>query len=220
MFNTPSGSEIDPENVSLPENLFARLTTSGQDVKRNLDEFLSTLEMMEYLELEPAKLITWAGHPTAIAKIRVSHWRSSPLTTTSNGRLTFPAGEPNFDIHFEIRVLLTQPKISLSLRYEPFPYLSQKELREQLEASALETYYIRRSEFVSEFERVYEVPGFTVWRNVVQIGKADYDCTDRSVAEVASWMESMIDNVTMFNNITQCGLILDRRKATSLRNSD
>lgn len=187
---------------SLTESLLAHLTVGGRAAKRNLDDFLATLDILPYLEVEPAKLVTWPAHPTAIAKIRGGRWQTSALAIMADDRLTSSEGEAHFDIHFEVQVLQQQRRMSLHLHYETNPYLSQKKLYEQLEARTLESYMNRRNEFVAEFQSRCDVPGFVVRPSAVQIGKAEYDFRGRDPGEVARWMEKMIDDVACIVNET------------------
>jgi hypothetical protein len=171
-------------------------------VKRNLDQFLSGLDLLPYLILHPAILVTWAAHPTLIAQIGTSLWQSEALIKADDGRLLFTDPASHFDIHFEIQVFQWEGKMALYLHYETNPYYSQAKLRAKVDEESLERYFERREQFIDEFERQCQVPGFKVSRSVVQIGKAQYEFRGKTSAEVSAWLTPIIDEVACAVNDT------------------
>lgn len=163
-------------SAPLQQSLIANLCVDGKEAKTRLDEFIDGLGLPPYLVPEPAFVMTWPGHSTAICKIAASRWRSGKMTERPDKTLIMPDPSWHFDIHFEVQVIPKLFKVGLYLHYETSPYFSQAKLKSRLDASSLEQYLTVRNAFVHRFSQACRVPGFVVANRPLQIGKVEYDC--------------------------------------------
>lgn len=199
------------ETVVSDRTLLARFSGGNANAERNMDEFLAGLDVLPYLNIQPAKTATWPGHPTLIAKIDSGSWTTDPLLDTKDGRLVFPDPARHFDVHFELQVLKWKQRMALYLHYETAPYYSEAKLRARADRACVEQYYQRRSEFIQEFIALEAVPGFKISPGTVQIGKAGYDFNGKTAEEVAAWITPIIDEVACAVNLAL--FRVDQRRA-------
>jgi hypothetical protein len=171
------------------------LVVDGPQAKTHLDDFVSKIELLPYLDAEPSILVTWPGHPTSICKIRAGIWQTEPLIQMGEGRLIFPNPARHFDIHFELQVHQWVKRMALYLHYETSPYFSGVKLKSKTAPSGLEQYLLRRQEFIAEMTAIGELPGFKIAIGTVQIGKAVYDFNGRTAEEARAWLQPVIDEV-------------------------
>jgi hypothetical protein len=177
------------------ESLVSRLVVDGPQAKTNLDDFVSGVELLPYLEAEPSILITWPGHPTSICKILAGIWQTEPLVQTKDGQLVFPDPARHFDIHFELQVQQWRKRMALFLHFETRPYFSGVKLKSKTDPSSLEQYLHRRHEFIAEMTALGQLPGFKISTGTVQIGKAVYDFDGKTAEEARAWLQPVIDEV-------------------------
>lgn len=130
-----------------------------------------------------------------IGKVRAGIWQTDPLKGPKDGPLVFPDPGRHFDIHFELQVQQWKARIALFLHYETNPYFSEDKLRSRAVSASVAQYYQRRQEFIREFSALEGVPGFKISPGIVQIGKAVYDFTGKTVKEVTAWLQPVIDEV-------------------------
>lgn len=86
--------------------------------------------------------------------------------------------------------------MALYLHYETNPYYSEVKLRSRAEQAAVELYYRRRNEFIEELPALGEVPGFKISPGTVQVGKAEYNFTGKTVREGSAWLQPVIDETS------------------------
>ena len=190
-----NGASLEVTEVSFSDLLVPQLVGDATKAKAKLNAFVAQLDLLPYLEAEPSQHFNWPGHPTLICKIRAGIWQTERLRETKDGRLTFPDPSQHFDVHFELQVLQRTSHMALYLHYETNPYFSAAKLRSRADGGSLEQYYDLRNDFVREFTALGEVPGFRLSPGIVQIGKAEYDFSGKTVAEVAAWLQPVIDEV-------------------------
>jgi|ERR1035441_3159128 hypothetical protein len=207
-----------PEQQDPPETLLASLTIGGAQAKANLDKVVAGLGLLPYLEPEPSILMNWPGHPTTICKIRAGIWQTDPLKGTKDGPLVFPDPARHYDIHFELQVQQWKARMALFLHYETNPYYSEDKLRSRAASASVAQYYQRREELIRELSAMDEVPGFKISPGTVQVGKAVYDFTGKTVEEVAAWLQPVIDEVACNVNLALYKVEL-RRKLAAASNS-
>src|SRR4051794_8067802 len=78
-----------------------------------LDAFVARLDLLPYLEADPAKHFNWPGHPTTVLKIRAGLWRTAPLKGGESGPLVFLDPAEHYDIHFELQVFQWKKRMAL-----------------------------------------------------------------------------------------------------------
>jgi hypothetical protein len=183
-----------------------------------MDAFVAGLDLLPYLEAEPAKHFNWPGHPTTILKIRAGGWRTSPLKGGESGPLVVPDPAEHYDIHFEVQVFQWKKRIALYLHYETRPYYSQAKLKARIDTGSLAQYYQRREEFLRELIALGQVAGFPLSSGIVQIGKAEYDFSGRLQHEVADWVQPVIDEVAC--RVNEALFNVDRRRRLATTSED
>ena len=198
-----------PDNLALPEVnrlsasdvLLLHFTEGGARGEAMLDQFVEQLDLLPYLEKEESEFKNWPGHPTLIAKIAAGNWKTEPLVKTSGGRLIFPDPGRHFDIHFELQAFVGKERLGLYLHYETRRYYSQAKLTAKADPGSLRQYLRFRDEFMDEFALHCQVPGFTLSREVLQIGKADCRFAQMSVAEASFELQRIIDETACAVNL-------------------
>ena len=200
-----------PGIVQPTETLIGRLTAEGAEPSEILDQFLSGLDLLPYLEAEPSELKRWLGHPTLIGKVRAGIWQTEPLTGPKTGPLSFPNPARHFDVHFELQVQLWKRRMSLFLHFETNPYFSEDKLRMWAPQESVAQYYKFRDEFIREFTALEPVPGFKISPGTVQVGKAVYDFDGKTTEEVSAWLQPVIDEVACNVNLALFKVGLRRR---------
>jgi hypothetical protein len=218
-FPLPPPPEMTAPGIVQPaETLIGRLTAEGAEPSEMLDQFLSGLDVLPYLETEPSELKRWLGHPTLIGKIRAGIWQTEPLKSTKTGPLVFPNPARHYDVHFELQVQLSKSRMALFLHYETNPYFSEDKLRSRSASTSVAQHYQRREEFIRELSAMDAVPGFKISPGSVQIGKAVYDFAGKTAEEVAAWLQPVIDEVACNVNLALYKVEL-RRKLAAASNS-
>jgi hypothetical protein len=201
-FPLPPPPELTAPGIVQPtETLIGRLTAEGAEPSEILDQLLSGLDLLPYLEAEPSELKRWLGHPTLIGKVRASIWQTEPLKGPKTGPLSFPNPSRHFDVHFELQIQLWKRRMALYLHYETHPYFSEDKLRMWAPQESVEQYHQRREEFIREFTALESVPGFKISPGTVQIGKAVYDFDGKTAEEVSAWLQPVIDEVACNVNL-------------------
>ena len=204
-----------PGIVQPTETLIGRLTADGAKPTEILDQFLSGLDLLPYLEAEPSELKRWLGHPTLIGKIRAGIWQTEPLKGPKTGPLIFPNPMRHFDVHFEIQIQLWNRRMSLFLHYETNPYFSEDKLRMWAPQESVAQYYKFRDECIREFTALEPVHSFKISPGTVQIGKAVYDFDGKTPEDVAAWLAPVIDDVACNVNLALYKADLRRRLAVA-----
>ena len=204
-----------PGIVQPTETLIGRLTAEGAEPSEILDQFLSGLDLLPYLEAEPSELKRWLGHPTLIGKVRAGIWQTEPLTGPKTGPLSFPNPARHFDVHFELQVQLWKRRMSLFLHFETNPYFSEDKLRMWAPQESVAQYYKFRDEFIREFTALEPVPGFKISPGTVQVGKAVYDFDGKTTEEVSAWLQPVIDEVACNVNLALFKVELRRKLAAA-----
>jgi hypothetical protein len=218
-FAASAPPELTAPNAAHPHApLISCLTVASTQAKANLDDLVGGLGLLPYLEPEPSILMTWPGHPTTICKIRAGIWQTDPLKGTKDGPLVFPDPARHYDIHFELQVQQWKARMALFLHYETNPYYSEDKLRSRAASASVAQYYQRREELIRELSAMDEVPGFKISPGTVQVGKAVYDFTGKTVEEVAAWLQPVIDEVACNVNLALYKVEL-RRKLAAASNS-
>jgi hypothetical protein len=215
-FAAPAPPEMTaPGMVHPTETLIGRLTADEAKPTEILNEFLSGLDLLPYLEAEPSELKRWLGHPTLIGKIRAGIWQTEPLKGRKTGPLVFPDPARHYDIHFELQIQLWKHQMALYLHHETNAYFSEEKLRMWAPAESVAQYYQRREEFIREFTALEPVPGFKISPGTVQIGKAVYDFDGKTPEEVAAWLAPVIDEVACNVNLALYKVEIRRKLAAA-----
>ena len=203
MFPDRTNSPCRPESsgINSSDLLLSHFTEGGDQGNAMLDQFVEQLDLLPYLEREPSEFKNWPGHPTLIAKIAAGNWKTEPLVKTSGGRLIFPDPGRHFDIHFELQAFVGKERLGLYLHYETRRYYSQAKLTAKADPGSLRQYLRFRDEFMDEFALHCQVPGFTLSREVLQIGKADCKFAGMSVAEASCELQRIIDETACAVNL-------------------
>jgi hypothetical protein len=179
-----------------------------------LDTFVARLDLLPYIEAEPAKHFNWPGHPTTVLKIRAGGWRTAPLKGGESGPLIFPSPAEHYDVHFELQVFQWKRRMALYLHYETRPYYSLAKLKARADSSSLTQYYQRRDEFLRELAALGNVPGFPFSPGTVQIGRAEYDFSGRTEDEAVAWLQPVIDEVAC--RVNEALFNVDRRRRATV----
>ena len=216
-FPLPPPPEMTAPGIVQPaETLIGRLTAEGAEPSEMLDQFLSGLDVLPYLETEPSELKRWLGHPTLIGKIRAGIWQTEPLKSTKTGPLVFPNPARHYDVHFELQVQLSKSRMSLFLHYETNPYFSEDKLRSRSASTSVAQHYQRREEFIRELSAMDAVPGFKISPGSVQICKAVYDFAGKTAEEVTAWLRPVVDDVACNVNLALYKVDLRRSIAANV----
>jgi catabolite regulation protein CreA len=103
--------------------------------------------------------------------------------------------------------------MALFLHFETNPYYSEDKLRSRAASASVAQYYQRREELIREFTALEAVPGFKISPGNVQVGKAVYDFTGKTVEEVTAWLQPVIDEVACNVNLALYKVDQKRRLA-------